>query len=147
MRQFAKLVTLQMLRAYKWAISPLFPPSCRYVPTCSEYCMEAVERYGVVRGALMGIARILRCHPFARGGYDPVVRDSEGHSFREPQEQTSGAKARVDLARPIARVERVPFPVMRESAFLQRPVKARLTLHNLRRGLKPRPFKSVGTET
>jgi len=171
MRQLAKLVTLQMLRAYKWAISPLFPPSCRYVPTCSEYCMEAVERYGVVRGALMGIARILRCHPFARGGYDPVVRDSEGHSFRgceksdssapvlpehvnrprknwqEPQQQTSGAKARVDLARPMARVELVPFPVMCESAFFQRPVKARLTLHNLRRGFKPRPFQSVGTET
>ena len=171
MRQLAKLVTLQMLRAYKWAISPLFPPSCRYVPTCSEYCMEAVERYGVVRGALMGCARILRCHPFARGGYDPVVRDSEGHSFRgcgksdsstrvlpqrvnsprknrqEQQEQSSGARASIDFARPTAPIELVPFPVTRESAFFQRPVKAWLTLHNLRRGLEPRPFKSVGTET
>jgi len=74
MRQFAKLVTLEMLRAYKWTISPLFPPSCRYVPTCSEYAMEAVERYGVVRGVLMALARVLRCHPFVRGGYDPVVK-------------------------------------------------------------------------
>ena len=58
MRQFAKLVTLQVLRAYKWAISPLFPPSCRYVPTCSEYAMEAVERYGAVRGMLMALIRL-----------------------------------------------------------------------------------------
>jgi len=74
MRQFAKLVTLQVLRGYKWAISPLFLPSCRYVPTCSEYAMEAVERYGVLRGVLMASWRVLRCHPFARGGYDPVVK-------------------------------------------------------------------------
>ena len=64
---------MQLLRAYKWAISPLFPPACRYVPTCSEYAMEAVERYGALRGGLKAVARLLRCHPFARGGYDPVV--------------------------------------------------------------------------
>jgi putative membrane protein insertion efficiency factor len=73
MDQFAKLVVLQLLRAYKWAVSPLFPPACRYVPTCSEYAMEAVERYGALRGGLMAIFRLLRCHPFTRGGYDPVV--------------------------------------------------------------------------
>src|SRR4030081_3220445 len=73
MRQFAKLVTLRLLRAYQWAVSPLFPPACRYVPTCSEYAMEAVERYGALRGGWMAFARILRCHPFARSGYDPVV--------------------------------------------------------------------------
>ena len=78
MRQYAKLVTLQILRAYKWAISPLFPPSCRYVPTCSEYAIEAVERYGVLRGVLMASVRLLRCHPFARGGYDPVVSHAPG---------------------------------------------------------------------
>jgi putative membrane protein insertion efficiency factor len=78
MRHFAKLVTLQTLRAYKWAISPLFPPSCRYVPTCCEYAMEAVERYGAVRGMLMAVWRVLRCHPFARGGYDPVVKHAPG---------------------------------------------------------------------
>ena len=74
MKQFAKFVALQILRAYKWAISPLFPPACRYVPTCSEYAMEAIERYGVLRGGLMAAVRLLRCHPFTRGGYDPVVR-------------------------------------------------------------------------
>jgi uncharacterized protein len=74
MRHFAKLVALQLLRAYKWAISPMFPPACRYVPTCSEYAMEAVERYGALRGGLMAVIRLLRCHPFAHGGYDPVVK-------------------------------------------------------------------------
>ncbi|MGO9086812.1 MAG: membrane protein insertion efficiency factor YidD [Candidatus Sulfotelmatobacter sp.] len=74
MRNFGKLVVLRLLGAYKWAISPLFPPACRYVPTCSEYAMEAVERYGVLRGGVMAFARVLRCHPFVRGGYDPVVR-------------------------------------------------------------------------
>ena len=49
---------LQILRAYKWAISPLFPPSCRYVPTCSEYAMEAVERYGALAGSSDGIVRV-----------------------------------------------------------------------------------------
>jgi len=86
MRQFAKLATLQLLRAYKWAISPLFPPSCRYVPPCSEYAMEAVERYGVLRGVLMAFTRILRCHPFARGGHDPVVNHAPGrHRMTDDQ--------------------------------------------------------------
>jgi uncharacterized protein len=61
-----------VLRAYKRWVSPLLPVSCRYVPSCSEYAMEAIELHGVVRGSLMGAARLLRCHPFAKGGYDPV---------------------------------------------------------------------------
>lgn len=72
--QFARNTLLLLLRAYKWALSPLFPPSCRYVPTCSEYALEAVERYGALRGGWMAIARIMRCHPLVRGGYDPVVQ-------------------------------------------------------------------------
>jgi uncharacterized protein len=79
MRQFVQLVVLGLLRAYKWAISPMFPPSCRYVPTCSEYAMEAVERYGALRGGLMAVWRLLRCHPFAHGGYDPVVKQSSSY--------------------------------------------------------------------
>jgi putative membrane protein insertion efficiency factor len=77
LKQCAKFVTLQLLRAYKWAISPMFPPACRYVPTCSEYAMEAVERYGALRGGWMALSRVLRCHPFARAGYDPVVQKNE----------------------------------------------------------------------
>lgn len=65
-------LTVLMIRGYQVTLSPLLPSACRYQPTCSAYAIEAVERYGVVRGAWMGAWRILRCHPFARGGYDPV---------------------------------------------------------------------------
>ena len=73
MSQIARTLILGLLRGYKWAISPLLPPACRYVPTCSDYSMEAVDRYGLFRGSLMATARVLRCHPLAKGGYDPVV--------------------------------------------------------------------------
>jgi putative membrane protein insertion efficiency factor len=63
---------LALLRGYKWVFSPFLPPACRYVPTCSEYAAEAVERYGVFRGSAMAMWRVLRCHPFVRGGFDPV---------------------------------------------------------------------------
>ncbi len=63
------------LRGYKRFISPMLLPSCRYTPTCSEYAMEAVERYGVVRGLLMAAWRVLRCNPLAKGGLDQVVKD------------------------------------------------------------------------
>jgi uncharacterized protein len=74
--QIVKNIILLLLQAYKYAISPWLPASCRYVPTCSEYAMEAVERYGIFHGSWMALGRILRCHPFVRGGYDPVIRDS-----------------------------------------------------------------------
>jgi putative membrane protein insertion efficiency factor len=63
---------LALLRGYKWALSPFLPPACRYVPTCSEYAAEAIEHHGAFRGSAMAIWRVLRCHPFVRGGYDPV---------------------------------------------------------------------------
>jgi len=78
MHYFFKRVALRLLQAYKWAISPMFPPACRYQPTCSEYAMEAVDRFGVLRGSLMAAWRLLRCHPFASGGYDPVVNAESG---------------------------------------------------------------------
>ncbi|WP_124058352.1 membrane protein insertion efficiency factor YidD [Vaginisenegalia massiliensis] len=61
-----------LVRGYQKFISPLFPPSCRYSPTCSAYMIQAVEDFGFFRGFLMGCARILRCHPFVEGGFDPV---------------------------------------------------------------------------
>lgn len=73
----AQQAVLLLLRGYKWAISPFFLPACRYTPTCSEYAMEAVERFGVLRGTGMAILRVLRCHPFAKGGLDPVVGHQE----------------------------------------------------------------------
>lgn len=63
---------LWLLRWYKRAVSPLLPPACRYTPTCSEYAMEAIERHGLGRGTFLAVRRVLSCHPFARGGYDPV---------------------------------------------------------------------------
>ena len=74
MRNPAQFVAIQLLRVYKWAISPMLPAACRYVPTCSEYAMEAIERYGAVRGGALALMRLLRCHPFVKGGYDPVVK-------------------------------------------------------------------------
>ena len=60
------------LRGYKRWISPMLPHACRFVPTCSEYGLEAVERHGTLRGTGLTVARLLRCHPFSRAGYDPV---------------------------------------------------------------------------
>lgn len=71
-----KSLALILLRSYKRWISPAFPPSCRYVPTCSQYALEAVDRYGAVRGVVMALWRVLRCHPFAKDGLDPVVKKS-----------------------------------------------------------------------
>jgi uncharacterized protein len=65
-------LALTLLRIYKRWISPALPSACRYHPTCSEYMMEAIERYGVARGFGKGILRLLRCHPFHEGGFDPV---------------------------------------------------------------------------
>jgi putative membrane protein insertion efficiency factor len=67
-----KQVAAFCLRLYKGVVSPFLPVACRYVPTCSEYAAEAVARHGLLRGAALGLWRILRCNPFARGGYDPV---------------------------------------------------------------------------
>lgn len=63
---------LFLIRGYQKLLSPLFAGSCRYYPSCSHYTYEAVERYGWLRGSAMGVRRVLRCHPFAKGGYDPV---------------------------------------------------------------------------
>ena len=60
------------IRFYQRRISPLSPPRCRYIHTCSEYALEAVEKYGAVKGSWLAAKRILRCNPFHKGGYDPV---------------------------------------------------------------------------
>lgn len=67
------------IRFYKYCISPLLPPACRYVPTCSEYALEAIEVHGVVRGGWLTVRRLLRCGPWSAGGYDPVPQ-ARAHS-------------------------------------------------------------------
>ena len=67
-----KKVIISFIKFYRKFISPLKRPSCRFYPTCSMYTLEAVERYGALKGSFMGIKRILKCHPFNKGGYDPV---------------------------------------------------------------------------
>lgn len=68
----ASFVLILFVRAYQFAVRPLLIGNCKYVPSCSEYFIEAVTRYGPGRGAWMGVRRVLRCHPWGRGGIDPV---------------------------------------------------------------------------
>ncbi|MEW6327340.1 MAG: membrane protein insertion efficiency factor YidD [Thermodesulfobacteriota bacterium] len=70
-----KKLCIAIIRLYQYLISPVLKPSCRFIPTCSQYAVEAIEHYGLAKGILKAGIRILRCHPFHRGGYDPVVRE------------------------------------------------------------------------
>lgn len=72
-RTVSKRLFIGCVKGYQYLISPLLPPSCRFTPTCSTYTIQAVEKYGVLRGAFKGAWRLLRCHPFSRGGYDPLL--------------------------------------------------------------------------
>jgi putative membrane protein insertion efficiency factor len=68
-----KTIAIALIRFYQVCISPLFPPRCRFYPTCSQYALEAVEKYGFLKGSYLAAKRILKCHPFHEGGYDPVA--------------------------------------------------------------------------
>lgn len=67
-----KILCILLIRFYQLFISPLFPPTCRFYPTCSQYAIEAIQKKGVLRGTWLAIKRIAKCHPFHSGGYDPV---------------------------------------------------------------------------
>lgn len=72
LNRLPRLVLIFLIRGYQQVISPLLPRSCRFVPTCSAYAVEALQRYGVIKGGWLAIKRILRCHPWHPGGFDPV---------------------------------------------------------------------------
>jgi uncharacterized protein len=67
-----RFIFIAMIKFYQKAISPMFPPSCRFYPTCSEYAVQSLQKYGIFKGGLKAGWRILRCNPFNKGGYDPV---------------------------------------------------------------------------
>lgn len=67
-----KVFLIGAIRFYQVYLSPLKPPCCRFVPTCSEYALEAIQKYGPVKGSWLAVKRISKCHPFHKGGYDPV---------------------------------------------------------------------------
>lgn len=82
-----KKILIKGVKGYQKRISPLFPPSCRYYPTCSHYMVDALEKHGAVKGSIMGTARILRCQPFIKGGYDPVPAKFTLRRNPNPDEQ------------------------------------------------------------
>ncbi len=65
-------VLVKLIKGYQKLISPMFPPSCRFYPTCSEYAVQSITKYGVLKGGIKAAWRILRCNPFNKGGFDPV---------------------------------------------------------------------------
>jgi hypothetical protein len=89
-----KAVMVQLLKGYKRWISPMLPVACRYVPTCSEYAIEAIQVHGAVRGSVLAVGRLLRCHPFVRGGYDPVPRahDCAAHKISDAAQAAATVK-------------------------------------------------------
>ncbi|WP_114752182.1 membrane protein insertion efficiency factor YidD [Pleomorphovibrio marinus] len=72
MKQIVKKIAIFPILVYQYLISPLFPPSCRFTPTCSQYMKQAIQKHGVRKGLWLGIKRIIRCHPWGGHGHDPV---------------------------------------------------------------------------
>lgn len=72
MRDLLKIIIINILKIYKYFLSPFLPQSCRFFPTCSVYSMEAIQKYGIFKGCYLAIRRLIKCHPFHPGGYDPL---------------------------------------------------------------------------
>ena len=76
MNIFTKLL-IKLIKGYKFLISPLFGHSCRYLPTCSEYSIEALKEFGFIKGVYFSVKRILSCHPWSKGGFDPIKKETK----------------------------------------------------------------------
>ena len=68
-------ILIKLIKGYQYLISPLLGNTCRYLPTCSEYCIESLKNFGFLKGSLLSLKRILSCHPWGRGGFDPVKKE------------------------------------------------------------------------
>lgn len=91
-----KKLLIKGVKGYQRRISPLFPPSCRYYPTCSNYMLHALEQHGALKGSIMGTARILRCQPFIKGGYDPVPKKFTLHRNPDANEQLEAMREELE---------------------------------------------------
>jgi uncharacterized protein len=76
-------ILIWLVQGYRKFISPLFPPSCRFTPTCSQYTIESIDRFGTIKGSYLAIRRIICCNPFHPGGYDPVPEIADRHIIAE----------------------------------------------------------------
>ncbi|NKB24090.1 MAG: membrane protein insertion efficiency factor YidD [Kiritimatiellae bacterium] len=94
-----KRIVISALKIYKCTLSIVWGPCCRFYPTCSAYCIEAIEEYGVRRGAWLGVKRLCKCHPFCRGGVDLVPEHSE------VKEQKTEIRLASNICCPVLRVQ------------------------------------------
>lgn len=93
MNNMPKRIFIGLIQGYRRFISPMFPPSCRFNPTCSQYAIAAIDRFGVTRGTYLGFIRICRCNPFVAGGYDPVPEAFSFLGNSRLSEKVLGAEA------------------------------------------------------
>lgn len=89
MHRWPEGLAIGLIKLYQRTLSRLLPAACRYRPTCSQYTIEAIQFYGVLNGLWLGIRRVIRCHPFAAGGYDPVPRPGTQSESNSPEKSTN----------------------------------------------------------